>query len=180
MSARILNDLAGTKFNVVAGYKGTAEVEIAWQRGEVDVWTAGWDIVRSRYRKELETGKLVPLYVYAMQRVPDAPHVPAVAEFGRDSAEEAFLRIYTAGSEIGRGLAAPGGMSLDRVEAWRAALTKTLEDPEFRAAAAKADMNLDPLDGAALPNVVGGILALPTETIARAREFCKKLMSEIE
>jgi tripartite-type tricarboxylate transporter receptor subunit TctC len=42
---RILNALAGTKFKIVTGYKGTSEVAIAWERGEVDVLTTSWDII---------------------------------------------------------------------------------------------------------------------------------------
>lgn len=178
LSARILNDMARTKFNVVAGYKGTAEVEIAWQRGEVEVWTAGWDFIKARYKKGLEGEEIVPLYVYAMQRVPDLPQVPAVAEFGRNPAEETFLRIYTAGSEIGRGLAAPAGIPLERLEAWRTALSKTLADPEFKAAAAKGDMSLDPLDGTALAKVVSAVLALPELSIESARQYYRKLLDE--
>lgn len=178
LSARILNDMAGTRFNVVSGYKGTAEVEIAWSRGEVDVFTGGWDFVKARYAPQLEAKEAAPLYVYAMQRIADLPEVPAITEFGRNEAETTFLKIYAAGSEIGRALAFPSGVPKERIEAWRTAHARMLEDPELKAAAQKGDMRLDPLDGEKLGAIVSGVLALPAASVRQARTYYEKLLAE--
>ena len=51
LNPRILNALAGTKFKIVTGYKGTGETKIAWERGEVDVMTMGWDFIIAALRR---------------------------------------------------------------------------------------------------------------------------------
>src|SRR5262249_41999331 len=93
LNPRILNALAGTRFKIVTGYKGTGEAKIAWDRGEVDVMTVGWDYLSERYGDQIRAGLVSPLYVYGV-RPPELAGVPSITDFGRDEAEKAFLQIY--------------------------------------------------------------------------------------
>ena len=178
LNARILNALAGTRFKIVTGYKGTHEVSIAWERGEVDVLTVSWDTITRRYSEELKAGIINPLYLYALQRPPELAHVPLIIEFGRNDAERAFLQIYTIGTEIGRSLAAPHGVPKDRVAVWRVAFAKMIDDPEFKAAVSRGNIPMNPLDGETLASTVAKVVALPADTIAKAREFYGQLLAE--
>ncbi len=54
LNPRILNALAGTKFKIVTGYKGTSEARIAWERGEVDVVTTSWDGIIETIRRPVQ------------------------------------------------------------------------------------------------------------------------------
>lgn len=176
LNARILNVLAGTKFKIVTGYKGTSEVMIAWERGEVDVLTTSWDLIASRYADKLKAGLAIPLYVHAMKRPPELSDVPTIAEFGRSDAERAFLQIYTSGTEIGRSLATPPAVPKDRLDAWRAAFTKMLDDPEFKEAVSKGQIRLDALPGEQLAASVASVVVLPAVTVIQAREFYDLLL----
>ena len=180
LNARILNALAGTKFKIVTGYQGTNEVMIAWERGEVDVLTTSWDLITARYGDKLKAGLAIPLYVYAMKRPPELSDVPTMTEFGRNDTEKAFLQIYTAGTEIGRSLAAPPGVPRDRLETWRAAFMKMLEDPEFKEAVSKGNIRLDPLAGEQLAAIVASVVALPVATVTKASEFYDRLLAEVK
>ena len=64
--------------------------------------------------------------------------------------EKAFLQIYGIGAGIGRSLAAPPDVPKERVNVWRVALMKMLDDPNFKAAVQKGNIRLDPLDGASM------------------------------
>src|SRR4029079_6692620 len=147
LNPRILNALAGTRFKIVTGYKGTGETKIAWDRGEVDVMTVGWEYIASRYGDQIKAGLVHPLYTYG-RPVPEIAGIPSITDFGRSPAEKAFLQIYTIGTEIGRALAFPPGVPAERVTLWRAAFAQMLGDPDFRQAAHKANMRINPLDGA--------------------------------
>src|SRR5262249_32831898 len=61
LNARILNELTGTQFKIVTGYRSSHDVSIAWERGEVDVLTTGWDNIVRRYSNELHAGLIHPL-----------------------------------------------------------------------------------------------------------------------
>jgi tripartite-type tricarboxylate transporter receptor subunit TctC len=179
LNARILNALAGTRFKIVTGYKGTHEVAIAWERGEVDVLTVSWDLIKTRYGDKLGAGLAFPLYANAARRPPELAHVPLMTDFGRTEGDKAFLKIYAIGAEIGRSLAAPSGVPQDRVNEWRVALQKMLNDPEFRQAVAKGNIRLDPLTGEQLTASAGSVAKIPAGTIAKAREFYERLLAEV-
>jgi tripartite-type tricarboxylate transporter receptor subunit TctC len=178
LNPRILNKLAGTRFKIVTGYKGTAAVMIAWERGEVDVLTNSWDVISARYGKDVMK-VAVPLYVNAVKRPPELAHVPLMTDFGRNETENAFLQIYGIGAGIGRSLAAPPDVPKERLAVWRVALTKMLDDPQFREAVHKANIRIDPLDGASLTASLAKVLALPAETVGRARKFYDDLLAGV-
>ncbi len=179
LNPRILNAMAGTKFKIVTGYKGTSEARIAWERGEVDVVTTSWDGIVDRYSDLLRAGLIHPLYVYGMTRPPELATIPSITEFGRDDTEKAFLQIYTIGAEIGRAFAFPPGVPEHRVALWRAAFMKMLDDPEFRQTLAKSNIRIDPLAGATLAASVAKVVHLPRETISQAGAFYERLLAEV-
>jgi tripartite-type tricarboxylate transporter receptor subunit TctC len=179
LNPRILNALAGTKFKIVTGYKGTSDARLAWERGEVDVVTTSWDGIIERYGDQFRAGLIHPLYVFGMTRPPELAAVPSITEFGRNDAERAFLQVYTIGAEIGRAFAFPPGVPEHRVTMWRTAFTAMLDDPEFRRAAAKGNVRLAPLDGATLAASVARVVGLPKDTIAQAAVFYERLLAEV-
>jgi tripartite-type tricarboxylate transporter receptor subunit TctC len=178
LNPRILNALAGTKFRIVTGYKGTGETKIAWERGEVEVMTVGWDFIVQRYGDQVRAGLVRPLYIYG-KRPPELPNIPSIADFGRNDAEKAFLQIYSIGTEIGRALAFPPGVPAERVAMWRAAFMKMLDDPDFKQAVAKGNVRIEPLDGATLAASVAEVVALPKDTVAQAAAFYDRLLAEV-
>ena len=179
LNPRILNALAGTRFKIVTGYKGTSEARIAWERGEVDVVTTSWDGIIERYGDQYRAGLIHPLYIYGMTRPAELAAIPSITEFGRNDAERAFLQIYTIGAEIGRAFAFPPGVPGHRVALWRTAFQNMLDDPEFRRAVAKSNIRLDPLDGATLAASVARVVGLPKDTIAQAAVFYERLLAEV-
>jgi tripartite-type tricarboxylate transporter receptor subunit TctC len=179
LNPRILNALAGTKFKIVTGYKGTNDARLAWERGEVDVVTTSWDGILERYGDQYRAGLIHPLYVYGMTRPPELAGIPSITEFGRNDAEKAFLQIYTVGAEIGRAFAFPPGVPPQRVALWRGAFAAMLDDPEFKRAVAKANIRVTPLVGATLEARVSKVVGFPKETIAQAATFYDRLLAEV-
>lgn len=177
LNPRILNALAGTKFKIITGYRGTNEVQIAWERGEVDVLTASWDVTKTRFPEQIALGEIVPIYAYAVHRAPGLEKVPLMTELGRNAAENAFLKIYSVGTEIGRSLAAPPGVPKERIAELRAAFDKLLADDEFKAALSKGKMRFHPLSGEQLAATVSEALKFPADQIAQARNFYEGLLA---
>lgn len=179
LNPRILNAVAGTRFRIVTGYKGTGDAKLAWERGEVDVMTVSWDYIVNRYGDQLKAGLIHPLYMYGAKRPPELAAVSSLTDFGRNDAEKAFLQIYSIGAEIGRALAFPPGVPAERVATWRAAFDQMIADPDFRQAIASAGLRFAPLDGATLAASVGAVVALPKDRIAQAAAFYERLLAEV-
>ena len=82
---KALNMLAGTKFRVVAGFRGVSETELAVQRGEVEGGTKAWASFKIDNAEWLREKKAKVILQYALERAPDLPDVPMMAELGLDA-----------------------------------------------------------------------------------------------
>ena len=90
----MLNKLFGTKIKVVSGYKGGNEVYLAMERGEVQGRCGSLVIVDQVDAARLvpaEEGR-VPIQI-ALERDPEFPDVPAVAEFAKDERTKQVLEL---------------------------------------------------------------------------------------
>jgi tripartite-type tricarboxylate transporter receptor subunit TctC len=176
MNYRLINALAGTKFKILTGYKGTAEAHLAMSRGEVDTYNNAWDVVRVRYPAELKDGRYALIFLNGRTSDPALPKVPNIADLARNDVERAFMKIYTLGPELGRSLVISTKVPADRIAALRQAFGKMVADPAFKADAEKQGIGLEPLDGDGLEKLAAGATKLPPATVAAARAFYAKLL----
>jgi tripartite-type tricarboxylate transporter receptor subunit TctC len=171
-----LNMMAGTKYKVVTGYKGTGEAYQALEKGEVDIAATSWLTLNAIHGAQLKSGELIPIYVIGARRVPDIPNVPALPEFGETPAQKAFMKIYSLQGEIGRSMAAPPRMPRDKIRMWQAAFDKMIADPAFRADAEKHKVDLNPLKGPQVDALVADAMTTPADTVAQARKIYAELL----
>lgn len=173
---RTLNEMAGTRFKLISGYRGTTQSYQALERGEVDAAVTSWTTLNLRHADKLRSGDLVPIFAITARRHPDLPHVPALTEFGKTETEKAFLKILTVSSEIGRSVAGPLGMPKHLVEAWRTAFDKTVADPAFRQDVLQRKARLNPLTGQQLTAIIHDVMSLPKPTVAKAKAYFQRLI----
>jgi tripartite-type tricarboxylate transporter receptor subunit TctC len=173
----MFNRIAGTQFKVIAGYKGTQDIDIALDRREVDGVALSWAAVTTVYRQRYENGDIVPIFAVADGRIKELPNVPSVTEFGRDENEKTFLGIYTSSGTIGRSLVFPPGVPADRVAALREAYEKTIHDPEFLAEVKSKNILFAPMSGPDLQAYVNKYMAMPAPRVEAARKIYAELLS---
>jgi tripartite-type tricarboxylate transporter receptor subunit TctC len=164
----VLNRIAGTKFKVISGYKGTDEVFLALDRGEIEMGVGTIATLRSTSWDRIVRGDLVPVYAHAGSRLKDFPAVPTLLEFGKSEVERAFLAVFTSPAEIGRALAMPPGIPQDRLAALRNAFDQMIVDPEFRAEAEKLNVELEPKSGVEMERLVRAAATMSPETRRQA------------
>jgi tripartite-type tricarboxylate transporter receptor subunit TctC len=173
----MFNRTAGTQFKVIAGYKGTSDIDIALERGEVDGVALSWAPVTERARPEICQRRHHPVFAVADGRMKAIPDVPSMTEFGRDEAEKTFLGVYTSSGTIGRALVFPPGVPADRVAALRAAYEKTIRDPEFLAEVKQRQILLDPMSGPDLQAYVEKYMKTPAASVAAAAKVYNELLA---
>ena len=172
----MMNRIAGTKFRIIGGYKGTSDIHLAMQRGELDgagMTTANALILHG---DKLKSGELVPFFAISAKRLPEYPKLPAMTEFGTAS-DKTLMEIYASAGTIGRALAFPPGVPADRVQALRAAFAKMLEDPEFKAEVKKTNTPIVPMSGEQLGAYVAQVLKTPAAQIEAARKLHEELLT---
>ena len=141
----LTNALFGTKFKVVTGYKGSTEVNIAMERGEVGGHGANYrhflQLPKPRLGAE---GKLH--YVFQMTEERDAAlkGVPTLLELAKTDEQKKIIMVMVATEAIGRSMFAPPGMDADRVALLRSSFDTMLADKEFLAEVEKAKLEVQP------------------------------------
>jgi tripartite-type tricarboxylate transporter receptor subunit TctC len=168
LNLTVVNRLFGTKFKLISGYDGSAQIKLALERGEVDgsgsmLWHVERDWIRG--------GGYHVVYQAALDSAPDLPDVPTLVSLGRDAAERQLLGLFSAWSLIGRAIVAPPRMPQDRVALLRAALDATVADPAFRSDAAKAGLDLAYLPGEPLAARVRALAELDPALLAKAKQL---------
>jgi tripartite-type tricarboxylate transporter receptor subunit TctC len=161
----LLNALAGTKFKVVTGYRGAAEVDLGIENGEVDGRISSWPTLKYTKAAALAEGKLVVVMQSGVKRNPDLPQVPLVGELATTEQGRHILEFIDSDSGIGWSVVAPPGVPLDRVTALRQAFDRMVADPKFLADAQARHLDVVPSTGQEMEALVMRTLAVPEEDI---------------
>jgi tripartite-type tricarboxylate transporter receptor subunit TctC len=159
----IYNAVLGTKFKLVTGYKGGADIDIAMQRGEVDGrGNNTWAGYKATMAGAIRDRHLHVLIQTGLRKEPDLPDVPLFLDLVKGDAErEPIARFMSHAVAIARPFAAPPGVPAERVELLRRAWDATMGDPAFLADAEKLGAEIDPLTGRQVQDIVEGVLATP-------------------
>lgn len=170
----ILKATIGLPLQLVSGYKGTADVRLAFNSGEVAGLSNSWESTKSTWRKELETGDLKLVLQATLKPHPEFPKLPMALSYAKT--EEAKLLISTVSRVHGptvRPYVLPPNTPKDRVQILRKAFMDTMKDPEFLAEAKKANLDINPMDGAELEQNVKEILKLDPALVAKLKDILK-------
>ena len=168
---KALNMLAGTKFRVVAGFRGVSETELAVQREEVEGGTKAWASFKIDNAEWLREKKAKIILQYALERAPDLPDVPMMAELGLDARATTALKLFASGNAMGRSIFATPGIPAERATALRKAFMDTINDPELVAFTRERNIDLGPaLSGEGLAQIVMETLSVPPETAAEVKK----------
>jgi tripartite-type tricarboxylate transporter receptor subunit TctC len=169
---KTLNALAGTRFRIIAGFLGSADIELAMQRGEVEGSSKAWASMKVDNADWLREKKVNILVQYSTERNPELPDVPVIAELGRTGGDRAALKLFAMGSALGRSIMAPPGVPPERAAALRKAFMDTMNDPELLEFARERHIEVGPTaTGEWLQSLVEQTLATSRETIATVKRL---------
>lgn len=159
----MLNKMLATKFNVVSGYQGTAQVRLAMQRREVDGDCTNWESIVATRKDMIEAkgdDRLIPFLIHSRQKDPQVRDIPLFSEVLRGDTEGATYKAYMAQMEYQRPLTTAPGTPKDRLEILRRAFRATLLDPEFLADAAKSKLDINYVSGEETEKMVAEVLSI--------------------
>jgi tripartite-type tricarboxylate transporter receptor subunit TctC len=166
----LMNNLLGTKFKMVMGYKSTTEIHLAMQRGEVQGRAGNFfSSLRSQNPDWLKEKKIDFLVQFGAERDPDFADVPLLTDLAENDEQRQIFALFSGELGLGRPFITTPGVPPARLAALRKAFDETMADPAFRADAAKADLGVHPLTADKLKAVADGILATPPAMIAKAK-----------
>ena len=169
--ARILKNLFGAKVNLVTGYPGGTEMNLAIERGEVDgrcAWS--WDSIKSTRPNWLREHKLNLLAVFSLQRASDIlDKVPLIGDLAATEEQRRILHVHLAGQAFGRPFFTSPGVPAERKAALREAFAATMQDRDFIMETTKLGLEVNPASGAEIDRLLGEIYATPKGVIEKAK-----------
>jgi tripartite-type tricarboxylate transporter receptor subunit TctC len=155
---------------IISGYKGTADMRLAAESGELDGTTWGWDSMRGTWQKSLESGVVSVVLQSVPKAFADLPKVPLAIDLAK-TAEAKQLIEYGIHfpSKITKTLALPPATPADRALILQRALQETVKDPEFIAEADKAKIGLAPVTVDEMKKTVDGVFKLDPALLAKLK-----------
>jgi tripartite-type tricarboxylate transporter receptor subunit TctC len=172
---KIINGVLGTKMKVITGYPGGSDVGLAMERGEVQGrcgWS--WSSVKSTHMQWYTDKKFTVLMQLALEKHPDLSDVPLITDLAKTDEQRQILRLIFARQVMGRPFLAPPGVPQERADALRKAFMDTMNDPDFRAEADKAKMEITPVSGEQLDKLVKEIYAYPPAVAKKAGDLIER------
>ena len=170
----LLRVTIGLPTQMVSGYKGTADVRLAFNSGEVAGLSNSWESTKSTWRNELERGDLKLIVAATLKPHPDLPKLPLAINYAKtDEAKRLISTVARVHGPTVRPYVLPPNTPKDRVQVIRKAFMDTMKDPEFLAEAKKANLDINPDDGATLEQNVKEVLKLEPALIAKLKEVLK-------
>ncbi len=171
---RALVNVLGVKFRLIAGYPGTREIALAIDKGEVQ-GMCGQGIANMSWQKPdwFEPGS--PIRVLAQESIKGDPElnrkgVPKTLDFAKTDEQRQILEIVYAQGVFTRPFFVAPDVPKERVEALRKAFVQVMADPEFLAEADKQKLQITPMTGQELEDMVRKIYATPPDIIAKVRK----------
>jgi tripartite-type tricarboxylate transporter receptor subunit TctC len=165
----VMNNLLGTRFKIVTGYRTSEDVNLGMERGEVQARAFGFGSITSQHRDWLTEKKVAFLAQAGAKRDKLLPDVPLLTELARNDEQRQIMRLVSSAPALGQPYVAPPGVPADRLTVLRKAFDATLADKAFLADAERIWFEVDVMNGDEAAQIVHDTVNAPPDIVAKAR-----------
>lgn len=170
-TARAVQAALGLPIKVVEPYKGTANIKLAAEGGELAGGCWAWESIKTMWRAGLESGNVSVVLLVMPKKHKDLPNVPLAIDFAKSEESRQLLKHSVHDiAMITRLYFLPPGVPKDRLQILRRAFFETLQDPEFLAEAKKSKLDIDPVAGEEMEKIVAGLFRLKPDVVNRLKK----------
>jgi tripartite-type tricarboxylate transporter receptor subunit TctC len=170
---KMLNAMLGTKFKVVTGYS-TAESRLAVERGESEgICGLAYSTLKASNPDWVDNKRINILVQTGTKAQPELPSVPLLVNLAAKPDDKKVLEILAYPEEMGRPFFMPPGTPKALVNAVRRAFDATMKDPAFLADAEKSRLEIDPVTGEEMEEMIKQAFVTPHPQVQRALELTK-------
>jgi len=162
----MVREALNANLKVVSGYKGTADVRLALDSGEVDGFFNTWVSSKVTSIDKVRSGEWVLLAQLCEKPMKDLimANVPTIPQIARSEEQRLLLKYGTSTpNDFGKVYVLPPTVPAERAAAIEDAFAKVFKDKELVADANKGRLEIDPLIGESIHKLVTEFLAMPGE-----------------
>ena len=168
---KILKVAVGLPIQLVLGFKGTADIRLAAESGELAGACWSWDGIKSTWTRGIESGDVNIVLQALAKPLADLPKVPLAISYAKTDEARQLIQVgIHDAADVARPFVMPPGTPKERVQIIRQAFIATLKDPAFLAEAEKSKLDVDPVTGEALEKIVAGIYKMNPAMLAKLKE----------
>jgi len=164
---------SGAQYDVVSGYSGTAEIALAMERGELD-GVCGWDWASFKSQRPdwIRDNKVNLLLQVGLESNEELTRmgVPSVFKYITNEDDRKVVELIISQQVFQRSYIAPPGLPAEQLDTLRSAFDATMRDQDFLHDAETIRIDIAPLPGAKVQELVQKIYAAPKDVVARARQ----------
>jgi tripartite-type tricarboxylate transporter receptor subunit TctC len=167
--AMVMNNLLGTRFKIVTGYKSSNEVFLAMERGEIEASTGSYVDIVTKFPSWLAEHKVAFLAQMGLERERDLPDVPLLTELAGTGEPRAIMTLVSSPLALGLPYLAPPGLPGERLALLRDAFAATLRDRAFLAETVALHFDIQPASGSDVARIVNETTHTPPDIVAKAK-----------
>jgi tripartite-type tricarboxylate transporter receptor subunit TctC len=173
--AKVLREALGLPIQLVSGYKGTADIRLAADSGEIAGGCWAWESVKVTWRKALESKDVNVVLQAIATPHKELPNVPLAISFAKTSEAKKLVEAGIHDTQIfTRPYVLPPGTPKDRVQILRRAFLETLKDKEFLAEAEKSKLDIDAIPGEQAEKIIANLFKLDPGLLAKLKQITAK------
>ena len=169
--ARTVQAALGLPIKVIDGYKGTADIRLAVESGELAGVCIAWESLKTTWRTAIETGDVNVVLQAMPKKHPDLPNVPLAIDYAKTDEARRLLKYGVHDTAvITRPYFLAPGTPKARVQLLRKAFADTLKDPELLAEAKKANLEIEYVSGEDVDAIVQGLYKIEPAFVAKLKQ----------
>ena len=171
-SPRILKGVLNLPIQLIEGYKGTSDIRLAADAGEISGACYAWESLKVQWRTGIESGNVKVIVQAVSKRHQDLPDVPSAIEFAKTPEDSQLIKVALNDINlINRAFSLPPGTPKENVKILRTAFAATMKDPEFLSEAKKSNLNIQPISGEEVEIKVQELFRLSPNLVSRLRDI---------
>ena len=170
----LMRDVVGANIKLVSGYKGSADIRLAIDSGEVDGFFNTWTSAKISALELIKNGEWLILAQLTDTPLQDPliSRTPSISMITRDEEQRQLLRLGTSiPSQFAKMYLMALGVPDQRALAMESAFMQTFVDRDFLKEAAKGKIEIDPLPGSKTRSLVLQFLGMSADLRAKLKKI---------
>lgn len=175
--AVMMNNVLGTNFKVISGYKGSKGILLSIERGETQgLCGYAWSSLK-KAKPNWAKGEFINVIVQTNLSKHDemtALGAPMLQKFIKGDEKKQIVEFFLKQHEFGRPYAMPPGSPKEAVAIMQKAAQETWHSDEFLAGAKKARLDVNPITGGEVQKLLSELYGLPKDIMKKVIDSTKK------
>lgn len=172
---KILKEAIGLPIQLVSGYKGTADIRLAADSGELAGGCWAWESIKVTWRQGLQAKDVIVVLQAIPKSHPELGSIPLAINFAKTEEAKRLVEAGIHDTQIfTRPYVLPPGTPPARVQLLRNAFLETLKDKQFLAEAESSKLDVDPVTGEQAEKIIAGLFKLDAGLVGKLKQILTK------